>query len=200
MRRACGYVVALIAVVMLAACNAENPPERAADPASPFDACPAPATVHAPSTARPSSRQTTLSAIPDVSLPCFTGGQSVNVARLGRPVVVNLWASWCRPCRTELPEFQRFADAAGEKVVVLGVDTGDTRQAAAAAAQDFGIRFPTLFDPDEALRRGLGRTGLPITVFVDADGYVRHVYQASAVLNRSTLDELTREHLGVVVS
>jgi len=189
-------LLAAAALTASAACGAENPGTepgvRATEP-TPFESCPAGANVV------PSGKPAGAPMIPAVTLPCFTGGQSVALARLGRPAVINLWASWCPPCRAELPEFQRFADAAGDGLIVLGVVTGDTRSAAAAVAKDTGITFPAVFDADESLRRGLGRAGLPITIFVDASGRVRHVYQASELLTQSTLETLAREHLGVVV-
>jgi thiol-disulfide isomerase/thioredoxin len=124
----------------------------------------------------------------------------VALAALGRPSVVNLWASWCEPCRTELPELQRFADRGADEIAVLGVITGDTRTSAASAAEDFGISFPAVFDPDGSLLTGIGRNALPVTLFLDAAGGVRHVYQSGEPLTLSTLEGLARQYLGVVVS
>lgn len=197
MRRMVALVALLAAAALTAsACAAEEPGTEPGVPAAeptPFESCPVGANV------APSGEPAGAPMIPAITLPCFTGGHSVDLARLGRPAVINLWASWCRPCRAELPEFQRFADDAGDGLIVLGVVTGDTRSAAAGVAEDTGITFPAVFDADESLRRGLGRAGLPITIFVDARGGVRHIYQASQLLTRSTLRTLAREHLGAVV-
>ena len=184
--------VALVAAVTLTGCTGEDG-VRTPEPASPFRPCPVAVAVESaptPGTTQP---------MPAVTLPCFTGDRPVKLAALGRPAVINLWASWCEPCRTELPEFQRFADSAGDQVTVLGVITGDTRVGSASAGQDFGISFPAVFDPEESLRRGLGLVGIPITLFVDAHGGLRHVYHQAEPLTRSTLEELTRRYLGVVV-
>ena len=134
--------------------------------------------------------------IPDLTLDCFPGGGRVRLTALHRPAIVNLWASWCGPCRTELPAFQRFADTVGDRVLVLGVDTGDTRDAGAGFMQDTKVTFPTLFDARSALLAGVGRSALPVTLFVDAEGGIRYLYNDKA-LDDAGLAQLAREHLGV---
>ena len=134
--------------------------------------------------------------IPDLTLECLQGGGRVRLTALHRPAIVNLWASWCAPCRTELPAFQRFAASVGDRVLVLGVDTGDTRDHGAALLQDTKVTFPSLFDQDSALLSGVGRSALPVTLFVDAEGGLRYLYNDKA-LDEAGLAQLTREHLGV---
>lgn len=134
--------------------------------------------------------------LPDLSLPCFTGGEPFPLAELRGPAVVNLWASWCGPCREELPALQQYADRAAGQVHVLGVVTEDRWAAAAALATDLGLRFPALDDPDARLNAELGTFALPVTLFVDAAGRVRHVHRTGA-LDREELARLVRDHLGV---
>ena len=134
--------------------------------------------------------------IPDLTLDCFQGGGTVRLTALHRPAIVNLWASWCGPCRTELPAFQRFADTVGDRVLVLGVDTGDTRDAGSGFMQDAKVAFPTLFDARSTLLSGVGRSALPVTLFVDAEGGIRYLYNDKA-LDESALAALAREHLGL---
>ena len=134
--------------------------------------------------------------IPDLTLDCFAGGGRVRLTALHRPAIVNLWASWCAPCRTELPAFQRFAASVGDRVLVLGVDTGDTRDAGAGLLQDTKVAFPTLFDGKSALLSGVGRSALPVTLFVDAEGGIRYLYNDKA-LDEAGLAALARTHLGV---
>jgi thiol-disulfide isomerase/thioredoxin len=129
----------------------------------------------------------------------MVGGHTVRLSALGRPAVVNLWASWCDPCRDELPAIQRFADRAGDRVLVLGVVTGDTRSAASDTAEDLGVRFPAVFDDGKSVLRGLGRTALPVTLFIDDTGRVRDVYASGTPLDEQSLDALVRDHLGVSV-
>jgi thiol-disulfide isomerase/thioredoxin len=178
----------LFAFVALAGCT--EPPAVEVD--SPLRPCPVEPTASGPATDPPPGGGRTM---PEFSLPCFTGGSPVALAALGRPAVINLWASGCEPCRTELPELQRFADTATE-VVVLGVVTGDRRSAAASLAIDLGIRFASVDDPDRRLLRALGRAALPVTLFVDEAGVIRHE-DVTGALTLGRLRELTAEHLGV---
>jgi thiol-disulfide isomerase/thioredoxin len=133
--------------------------------------------------------------LPDLTLPCFTGEEPFRLADLRGPVVVNLWASWCTPCRDELPMLQAYADRAAGEVRVLGVVTEDRRSAAASLAEDLGITFPALDDREGLVRTDLARIGLPVTLFVDAAGRVRHV--RNQPLDEETLAGLVTEHLGV---
>jgi thiol-disulfide isomerase/thioredoxin len=181
-------VAAMLAIVAVAGCTGSPP----AEVDSPLRPCPAAAPATGAATDRPSEGRRTL---PEISLPCFTGGQPIGLAALGRPAVINLWASFCEPCRVELPELQRFADARPE-VVVLGVVTGDVRSKAASLATDLGITFASVDDPDRRLLRALGRSALPVTLFVDEAGFIRHE-DLSGALTLARLGELTTEHLGV---
>lgn len=132
--------------------------------------------------------------LPDLTLPCFTGGQPFRLAELRGPAIVNLWASWCTPCRDELPALQRYADRAAGRVHVLGVVTGDRPSAAAALADEFGLTFPALDDRDERVRTAIAAAGLPATLFVDRAGQVRYVHRLP--LDDAELDRLAAEHLG----
>jgi len=177
-----GAAIALLAAV--ASCSA-TPPEDTTP--VPFAACPA------------ASAAPTAGDAPDVALPCMAGGHPVRLSALGRPAVVNLWASWCEPCRDELPAIQRFADRAGDRVLVLGVVSGDTRSAASGTAEDLGVRFPAVFDDDKAVLRDVGKTALPVTLFIDGTGRIREVYASGTPLDEQSLTSLVRDHLGVSV-
>jgi thiol-disulfide isomerase/thioredoxin len=135
--------------------------------------------------------------LPDLTLPCFTGGEPFRLADLRGPAIVNLWASWCTPCREELPLFQRYADRAAGEIRVLGVVHQDPRpEAAALLARDLGITFPALVDQEGQVRTAVGAVGVPATVFVDSEGLIRYVYQGPP-LDEPTLAQLVTEHLGV---
>ena len=136
--------------------------------------------------------------LPELTLTCFTGGAPVAVRDVKGPAVINLWASWCAPCRKELPAFQRLSERTEGRLTVLGVNTRDTRGGAQSIGEDFGVRFPSLVDQGEAFQRALGRNAIPLTVLVDGDGRIRHV-DASGALDDARLAELVREHLGVAV-
>src|SRR5262249_33843710 len=135
-------------------------------------------------------------ALPSVPLPCFAGGADVDLSTIGRPAVINFWSSSCGPCRREMPELQRFADATRGRVLVMGVDTADRRDAATAAGTDFGVSYPMLFDPQGRLLTAWGRNALPVTLLVDASGIVRHE-DVSGSLTLSTLDDLSARYLGI---
>lgn len=114
--------------------------------------------------------------LPAVTLHCLTGGSAVTLTRLPvRPFVVNLWASWCAPCRSEAPRLAAAAAAAGQQVGFLGVDTADARGAALAFLRRYGIGYPQLADPNSDTLHRLGAPGLPVTLAVNAAG--RLVYQ-----------------------
>jgi thiol-disulfide isomerase/thioredoxin len=136
--------------------------------------------------------------LPDVTLPCLAGTGSVAVARLGSPAVINLWASWCAPCRNELPALQRFAVRAGDRLLVIGVDTDDRRSAGEALVGELGLTVPMLFDDQAVLRKASGRIALPVTLFVDAAGAVIYVYNGQA-LDVDAMGALTQRHLGIGV-
>lgn len=137
--------------------------------------------------------------LPAVTLPCFTGGDPVDLSALRGPAVINLWASWCGPCRKELPALQRLADQADGKLRVIGVDTRDRRETAASLGTDLGVNFPQFFDLDQELLLALARPFVPVTVFIDAEGRIRHLDESGA-LDDATLGLLVERHLGVAVA
>lgn len=132
----------------------------------------------------------------ELSLACLGGDGTTTPLATGLPTVLNLWASWCQPCRTELPEIEAFHQSAQGKVAVIGVDTTDTASAGRFAAEDFKLTFPSRFDPDGKLLALVGKRTLPVTVLLRADGTVAHVYSGTP-LSREALEKLVREHLGV---
>jgi len=104
----------------------------------------------------------------------------------GTPAVVNVWASWCGPCRFEFPFFQQVAADQGDEIAFLGVLTDDSEEAAEDFLERLPLPYPSVDDPDQAIMRELGGRGPPITAFYDAGGeleYVHHgPYQSAADL------------------
>jgi cytochrome c biogenesis protein CcmG/thiol:disulfide interchange protein DsbE len=101
----------------------------------------------------------------------------------GYPVVVNAWASWCEPCRQELPFLQRLSARFGKRVGFIGVDADDSSAAARTFLDEFPLPYPSYDDPDKDVSRLIGVTaGLPATAFYDANGervFVRQGQYAS---------------------
>jgi thiol-disulfide isomerase/thioredoxin len=103
----------------------------------------------------------------------------------GTPVVVNIWASWCGPCRAEASILARAARTFGRGVQFLGVDIQDSIGGATAFEQEFQIPYPSVFDPRGEIRDALGLLGQPDTVFYDANGAM--VATVSGQLDRQVL-------------
>jgi thiol-disulfide isomerase/thioredoxin len=95
----------------------------------------------------------------------------------GHPVVVNMWASWCEPCRFELPFLQREAVARGATVAFLGINVNDARDAARKRAAEFPMPYPSFEDPRSKLFDRFKALGLPATAFYDARGKLELVHQ-----------------------
>ena len=110
---------------------------------------------------------------PDFTVPLLDVGDFGLAHHLesdGRPLVLNLWASWCIPCRTEMPTLSEFAQANPE-VIVLGVAVEDTLEEAVAFADEIGVLYPVAMG-DAAFEASYPRLGLPVTYFISSDGVV----------------------------
>ena len=88
------------------------------------------------------------------------------------PIVVNLWASWCVPCRSEAPLLAEAHRALGSEVRFVGIATEDTQVDAEAFAAEFSLTFENYFDPDSEIRAWIGSPGLPTTFFAAPGGEV----------------------------
>jgi cytochrome c biogenesis protein CcmG/thiol:disulfide interchange protein DsbE len=96
----------------------------------------------------------------------------------GYPVVVNLWASWCIPCRQEFPVLQKLSARYGKKVAFLGVNAEDSDDAAATFLREEPVPYPSYTDPDKDILGSLGGFGgLPDTAFYDSTGELVHLKQ-----------------------
>jgi cytochrome c biogenesis protein CcmG/thiol:disulfide interchange protein DsbE len=125
-------------------------------------------------------------AAPDFELPTLEGDGVVRLSDFrGTPVVLNLWASYCHPCRAEFPLLRDADLAADGDYVVVGIDSQDIRDDAVDFANDERATWVNAFDPEGDVARSYGVRGLPYTYFIDAEGTVQGL-----VLSELTGDEL----------
>lgn len=109
------------------------------------------------------------------------------------PTVVNVWASWCIPCRTEAPVLAAAADRFGDRISFVGVNVEDSQTAAADFVDRFRLDFEILFDRPASIRSILGGTGLPTTYFVLPGGELQAVHHG--VIGERALIEAIEELL-----
>lgn len=109
-----------------------------------------------------------LAATGDEALVCLGPGPAIDVFELAGVVVVPVWASWCGPCRDELPVLQEFYESGAN---VVGVAAADNSGAAATLTRELSLKFPSVQDPDSQTRASLGWSGLPATLVL-RDGVV----------------------------
>ena len=127
---------------------------------------------------------------PDFEVNVIDGGTfslSEHLESDGRPLVLNLWASWCLPCRTEIPEISAFAENNPDHRV-LGVAVDDTETAATDFARSIGASYDLAIG-DSEFEAAYPRIGLPVTYFIDSSGTVTDVF--NGILNEATLVDLT---------
>ena len=111
---------------------------------------------------------------PDFKMPLIRGGDFAMADYIGRPIIVNFWASWCPPCRDESPGFertwQRYAD---DNVLFVGIDIQDTLEDGLAYVESFDLTYPNGIDVDGKITVDYGVIGLPVTFFIGTDGVVK---------------------------
>ena len=191
MRGARAVAVGLVLSAVLAGCTAESqnddaPPLTLGDVEAPFEPCPEPA----------DGAVAAGTGLPPLAFDCVGAGELDLGQAPGVPTVVNLWGSWCGPCREELPLLQGFAETAGDRVRVVGVISKDGVPQASSFAADAGVSFPSAFDGEGELMAELGLNGLPYTAFLAADGTLVHS-ELGPVDSVDELRGLVAEHLGV---
>ena len=94
----------------------------------------------------------------------------------GTPVVINKWASWCGPCREEFPVFQEQAAERLDEVAFIGLNSGDSEDAASTFLEGHPVPYPSFSDPDEEIANSYGATFYPSTIFIDASGEVAYTH------------------------
>lgn len=138
--------------------------------------------------------------LPDVVLACLGGGREVRLAGLrGRPMMINIWAQWCGPCREEAPFISEVAKAADPDLMIMGIDYQDPQP-------DWAIEFaglskwtfPQLQDQDRTLSGPLQLSGPPVTLFVRADGTIAYRH-SGPFRSADQIRAEAKQHLGVTL-
>ena len=110
---------------------------------------------------------------PDFTLQDLNG-QSVSLSSFrGKPVLLNFWATWCPPCRKEMPELQEFHRRYGDQVVLVGVNWGEGTSTVKRFLDQLGVSYPNLIDERGTAFVLYRLTGIPESYFIDPEGYLR---------------------------
>lgn len=132
---------------------------------------------------------------PVIALHDDAGNPASLAAYRNRVVLMNLWATWCPPCREELPDLQRlYAADASRGLVVIGVDQGESAARASAFANALGLRFPIWIDSEESYGRAYDALGFPTTVVIDRHGTIVRGFDGALTLDqmRAAVDPLLK--------
>ena len=131
-----------------------------------------------------------------VALDCLDESSVVNVANIKGPTLVNVWGSWCGPCKDEMPIFVDFYAKHQDSVGLLGISVEEADiQDARDFVKEYGITWPNLNDADGSTRATLGM-GVPITLFIDEKGEIVH-RKIGVVTTIEELEVEARKYLGV---
>ena len=136
---------------------------------------------------------------PDFSVELLNGGQVTLSELRGQPVVLNVWATWCPPCRQEMPALEKvYNDFKGQGLILIGLNltSQDSEKDVIAFVQEFGLSFPVALDRDGTVQRKYKISGYPTTFFIDREGIIRSVVVGgpmSAALIQSKVEDLLKE-------
>jgi cytochrome c biogenesis protein CcmG/thiol:disulfide interchange protein DsbE len=108
----------------------------------------------------------------DLTIECLDGSPGVNIAAIKGPAIINVWGSWCEPCKKELPYFTEFFQTMDPQIQLIGIDVEEKRiEDGRMFARTHGIMWPNLYDAEGTTRKHFGM-GVPVTWFIDGDGKV----------------------------
>lgn len=125
---------------------------------------------------------------PDFTVEVIGGGEFTLSEAAGTPVVLNFWASWCEPCRSEIPDITTFAEA-NPGITVIGVAVEDVDEASREFAAEIAAGYPLALGTTE-VEDAYPRLGLPVTYVIDADGTVTEVF--NGIVDENVLLDLVQ--------
>lgn len=124
---------------------------------------------------------------PDFTLAGVDGEEVTLADYRGRPVVLNFWATWCFPCRAEIPHLQAASVKYNGRAVIVGVNQGEDGATIAPFTRELGMSYPLLLDGDSRVNRLYSVNALPTTIFIGADGVVKQVFLG--ILTQAVLED-----------
>ncbi len=133
--------------------------------------------------------------LPDVDITGLTSGESSQLSDIEGPAVINLWATWCAPCRAEIPDFEEVHQIRNDEVRFVGINVGEDPSVAVAFIDEVGATYDQFADLDGEVSTELRATSMPVTVVIDADGNIitRHL----GPLDQQGLNDAIDEAVGV---
>jgi peroxiredoxin len=133
---------------------------------------------------------------PDFTLRSLNGANLRLREQRGRVVMLNFWATWCGPCREEMPQLNKlYAKYRASGFVLLGVNVDDDAHHASDAASKMGLAFPVLLDTDKTVSRLYDVSTMPSTMLIDRDGRLRHLHRGYHAGYEDEYDRQIRELL-----
>jgi cytochrome c biogenesis protein CcmG, thiol:disulfide interchange protein DsbE len=133
-----------------------------------------------------------------IEMECLDSTEGARLGGLRGPMVVNVWGSWCGPCKEEMPVLRAFHERAKDKVQLIGVDVEEASiQDARTFVERNGITWPNLYDPDGRSREYFG-LGVPVTWFIAADGTVAYKH-IGIIKDLDQILAFTEKHLGITL-
>jgi peroxiredoxin len=146
---------------------------------------------------RNSSTEPATAAIDDLAFLTDDGSTATLADYRGKPLVVNFFASWCPPCRAEMPDLEEVHLDAGDRVTFLGISHDSDESAWRSFIAESEVTFPTVFQPEQEIYQALELFGMPSTVLIDADGQIVHA--KTGIVTNESLRALIADHLGVAM-
>jgi peroxiredoxin len=133
---------------------------------------------------------------PDFTLKSVAGANLRLAEQRGNVVMVNFWATWCGPCRQEMPHLNRIYDKyKSSGFTLLGVNIDDDPRAARELATKLGVKFPVLLDTDKKVSKAYDMSAMPATLLIDRDGRIRHIHRGYRDGVEATYEEQVRRLL-----